>query len=65
MKIKKVMTGEQFEITENELAIIQQLRQMSPREKLIITKQSANNSQEYVAIRQSLMFFTRGVDNDV
>lgn len=56
------MTGEQFNITNNEWAIIQQLRNMEPREKLVITKQTENNALEYVAVCQSMLFFRRVLD---
>lgn len=47
------------EITENEYSLIQRIRDMKPREKLVVVKQKPEHKQEYVVHIESLVLFER------
>lgn len=47
------------DITENEYALIQKIRDMKPREKLVVVKQSPQHRQEYIMHLETLVLFER------
>ena len=51
-----------YDISNNEYKLIQKVREMKPREELVLRKQAEDNPKEYVVFITTMTLFGREVD---
>ena len=50
------------DLTDNEFKLIEKIREMKPREKLVVVKQKPEDKQEYVVFVESVLLIGRALD---